>query len=258
MTVIDIAPLITTDIMRPARYLGNEFGATRRQWESATVRWILTYPELYEVGASNSGHIILYNILNAQPRQLCDRTYLPGTDLITRLRAEQLPLFAVESRREIKDFDIVGFSLAYELGGTNILEMLDLSGIPLTWAERQDCDISQYPLIFAGGPTATSNPEPFAEFFDFFVLGDGEEVLPEIGLVIEDGKSSWPQPSRAIAGFSPSTWCLCPPVLQRYAPKAHRTGCSRASNPSCRHPHSPIRHWRPRSLCRNRPRSPQP
>ncbi|WP_017324834.1 TIGR03960 family B12-binding radical SAM protein [Synechococcus sp. PCC 7336] len=187
MPVIDLDRLITSEILRPARYLGNEFGAAHRDWDSAAVRWVLTYPELYEVGASNSGHIILYNILNAQPRQLCDRTYLPGTDLIARLRDRHLPLFAVESRRDMKEFDIVGFSLAYELGGTNILEMLDLAGIPKTWQERNPFAVATYPLIFAGGPTATSNPEPFAEFFDFFVLGDGEEVLPEIGLVVEEG-----------------------------------------------------------------------
>lgn len=187
MAVIDVERLLTPEINRPARYLGNEFGAAHPQWDLATVRWVLTYPELYEVGASNSGHLILYNILNAQPRQLCDRTYLPAPELAAKLRRDNVLLFAVESRRAIAEFDLVGFSLAYELGGTNILEMLDLAGIPLTWAERNELDIATCPLIFAGGPTATSNPEPFAEFFDFFAIGDGEEVLPEIGLVVEEG-----------------------------------------------------------------------
>ncbi|MEO1131715.1 MAG: TIGR03960 family B12-binding radical SAM protein, partial [Cyanobacteria bacterium J06639_1] len=187
MPVIDVDRLLTPEINRPARYLGNEFGAAHPQWDSARVRWVLTYPELYEVGASNSGHLILYNILNAQPRQLCDRTYLPAPELAAKLRQEEIPLFAVESRRAIAEFDIVGFSLAYELGGTNILEMLDLAGIPQTWRDRNELDIATCPLVFAGGPTATSNPEPFAEFFDFFAIGDGEEVLPEIGLVVEEG-----------------------------------------------------------------------
>jgi radical SAM superfamily enzyme YgiQ (UPF0313 family) len=126
---------------------------------------VLTYPEIYEVGASNLGHIILYNILNAQPRQLCDRAYLPAPDLAAKLRETQTPLFAVENRRSLTDFDILGFSLSYELGATNILEMLDLAGIPLTWQERADKDIRDIPLIFAGGQTATSNPEPYADFF---------------------------------------------------------------------------------------------
>jgi radical SAM family uncharacterized protein/radical SAM-linked protein len=179
--------IITSNIAKPARYLGNELGAKHKPWENARVRWVLTYPEVYEVGASNLGHIILYNILNAQPRQLCDRAYLPAPDLAATLRSTNTPLFALESRRPLQDFDILGFSLSYELGATNILEMLDLAGVPLTWQERKN---GNYPLIFAGGQTATSNPEPYADFFDFVALGDGEELLPEIGLVLEEGKNA--------------------------------------------------------------------
>ncbi|NEO74416.1 MAG: B12-binding domain-containing radical SAM protein, partial [Moorea sp. SIO3H5] len=187
---ITVEEILTPDINRPARYLGNELGAVHKPWEKAEVRWVLTYPEVYEVGASNLGHIILYNILNSQPRQLCDRAYLPAPDLSAKLRSTQTPLFAVENRRPLKDFDIIGFSLSYELGATNILEMLDLAEIPLTWKDRAECDISEIPLIFAGGQTATSNPEPYADFLDFVDLGDGEELLPEIGLVIEEGKAA--------------------------------------------------------------------
>jgi radical SAM family uncharacterized protein/radical SAM-linked protein len=182
---IAIKDLITPEIHKPARYLGNEIGAKHKPWQDATVRWVLTYPEVYEVGASNLGHIILYNILNAQPRQLCDRTYLPAADLATKLRETNTPLFALESKRDLKEFDLLGFSLSYELGATNILEMLNLANIPLTQQER---DKTNYPLVFAGGQTATSNPEPYTAFFDFIVLGDGEELLPEIGLVVEEGK----------------------------------------------------------------------
>ncbi len=211
---VAVGKLLTPEISRPARYLGNELGAVRKAWETATVRWVLTYPEVYEVGASNLGHIILYSILNAQPRQLCDRAYLPAADLATKLRSTETPLFAVESRHALSDFDILGFSLSYELGATNILEMLSLSGIPLTWRERQsaspwpqaklaEAELAEakpsetqqtqqtqqsIPLIFAGGQTATSNPEPYADFFDFIALGDGEELLPEIGLILEEGK----------------------------------------------------------------------
>ncbi len=186
---VAIADLLTPEILKPARYLGNELGAAHKPWDSANVRWVLTYPEIYEVGASNLGHIILYNIINAQPRQLCDRAYLPGPDLATKLRETKTPLFGVESRRSLLEFDILGFSLSYELGATNILEMLDLARIPLTWQERQASD-NTYPLIFAGGQTATSNPEPYVDFFDFVAMGDGEELLPEIGLVLEEGKAA--------------------------------------------------------------------
>ncbi|MEH2256624.1 TIGR03936 family radical SAM-associated protein [Nostoc sp.] len=214
--VVAVERLITSGILKPARYLGNELLAVHKPWDTAAIRWVLTYPEVYEVGASNLGHIILYNILNAQPRQLCDRAYLPGKDLAAKLRETNTPLFAVESKRSLTEFDILGFSLSYELGATNILEMLDLAGIPLTWRERQGSSTSlreaaptatlsdrgaegqevrestdtqsSFPLIFAGGQTATSNPEPYADFFDFIALGDGEELLPEIGLVLEEGK----------------------------------------------------------------------
>jgi len=188
---VTVDQLITADILKPARYLGNELGAVHKPWESATVRWCLTYPEVYEVGASNLGHIILYSILNAQNGMLCDRAYLPAPDLAAKLRETDTPLFAVESQRFLGEFDILGFSLSYELGGTNILEMLSLSGIPLTWEERLELNRKSQdslPLIFAGGQTATSNPEPYADFFDFIVLGDGEEVLPEIGEVVKAGK----------------------------------------------------------------------
>ena len=195
---VAVENLLTPNIHKPARYLGNEFGAFHKSWDSSQVRWVLSYPEVYEVGASNLGHIILYNILNSQPRQLCDRTYLPAPDLAQKLRATDTPLFAVESKRSLIDFDILGFSLSYELGATNILEMLSLAGIPLTWQQRlklgnRDEDreiISSFPLIFAGGQTATSNPEPYADFFDFIALGDGEELLPEIGLIVQEGKKS--------------------------------------------------------------------
>jgi hypothetical protein len=107
---IAIEQLLTPEIIKPARYIGNEWGSIHKPWESANVRWVLTYPEVYEVGASNLGHIILYNIINAQPRQLCDRTYLPAPDLAAKLRDENIPLFALESRKYLKEFDILGFS----------------------------------------------------------------------------------------------------------------------------------------------------
>jgi radical SAM family uncharacterized protein/radical SAM-linked protein len=194
---IDFDALVDLGIGKPARYLGNELGVQARDWDAdwpaAGVRWALTYPEVYEVGASNSGHIILYSILNAVPGQLCDRSYLPAPDLAARLRERGAPLFAVESRRPLAAFDILGFSLSYELGGTNILEMLELAAIPIRAAERGDLPLSHPdapPLIFAGGPTATSNPEPFAAFFDFIALGDGEELLPEIGLVVAEARAA--------------------------------------------------------------------
>jgi radical SAM superfamily enzyme YgiQ (UPF0313 family) len=139
---VDFGALVDPSIARPGRYLGNELGVEPRDWQAARVRWALTYPEIYEVGASNLGHIILYSILNAVPGQLCDRSYLPAPDLAERLRARGDALFAVESRRPLPVFDLLGFSLSYELGATNILAMLDLAQVPLRASERGDLPLS--------------------------------------------------------------------------------------------------------------------
>ncbi len=190
---INFHQLVDVDIHKPAQYMGHELGTKPHDWYTKNVKWALSYPELYEIGASNLGHIILYSILNSIPDQLCDRAYLPGADLAKRLREKSIGLFGVESRRELKNFDLVGFSLSYELGATNILEMLDLAKINIYAKNRANLSLDHpksEPLIFAGGPTATSNPEPYVDFFDFIALGDGEELLPEIGLVISKAKRS--------------------------------------------------------------------
>lgn len=140
------------------RYLGNEFGAIHKPWGDATIRFSLTYPEVYEVGASNLGHIVLYTVLNDEEGMLCDRSYMPADDMQALLTRMNKPLFAVESKRPLGDFDTLGFSLAYELGATNVLQMLTLSGIPLSAKERLaaepgavwDCENGSHPLIFAG------------------------------------------------------------------------------------------------------------
>ena len=223
-TPIDFDALIDLGISKPARYLGNELGVEPRDWQvawaGAGVRWALTYPEVYEVGASNTGHIILYSILNSLPGQLCDRAYLPAPDLSARLRERKLALFGVESRRPLPAFDILGFSLSYELGGTNILEMLDLARLPLRAADRGNLPLDHPeapPLIFAGGPTATSNPEPFAAFFDFVALGDGEELLPEIGLVVAEAKAAGLSRSALLADLAQVPGVYVPSL---YAPGA--------------------------------------
>jgi radical SAM family uncharacterized protein/radical SAM-linked protein len=176
---------------QPARYLGNEFGSVHKPWDEAEIRFALTYPEEYSVGMSALGHIVLYGLLNQAEGLLCDRSYLPGEDMVRMLERHGKRLFGVESRRPLCDFDCIGVSLAYELGLTNALEMMKLGGIPVTWEERLqqepgggkpfDPASGSPPLVFAGGPTATSNPLPFDMFYDFIVAGDGEEVLIEVG-----------------------------------------------------------------------------
>lgn len=172
------------NIMKPGQYLGNEFGAIRKPWDDVKVRFCLAYPDLYSIGMSSTGHVVLYSCINEEPDLLCDRSYLPGPDMQEVLQKYDRPLFAVESKRALVDFDIVGMSLMYELGATNCVKVMQLAGIPYTWRERDAVSTKLRagpPLIFAGGLTVTANPEPYCDLFDFMSIGDGEEMLPAMG-----------------------------------------------------------------------------
>lgn len=171
------------NVSKVGQYLGNEFGAVRKPWDSVKIRFCLAYPDLYSIGMSSTGHIVLYGCLNEHPQILCDRSYLPSPDMQRVLKQNNASLFAVESKRSLKEFDVIGMSLMYELGATNCVKAMELANIPFTWWER-DCAATFRdgpPLVFAGGLTATANPEPYADLFDFMSIGDGEEMLPEIG-----------------------------------------------------------------------------
>jgi radical SAM family uncharacterized protein len=162
-------------VIKPIRYQGNEFNAVHKNWEETPVRMVFAFPDLYEVGMSHLGLQILYGLVNDEPELLMERTFAPWTDMEELLRKKKVPLFSLESYRPVKDFDFLGFTLQYEMSFTNILNMLDLGGIPLKAKDRDD----SYPIIIGGGPCAY-NPEPLADFFDLIVLGDGEEVILEL------------------------------------------------------------------------------
>jgi len=159
-------------VEKPSRYLGFESNTIKKDLNRVKLRFALAFPDLYEIGTSHFGLQILYHILNSRKDIAAERVYAPGRDLESRLRADRKPLTTLESRYPLDHFDIVGFSLLYELDYTNILTMLDLSGIPL-YASQRGPDA---PLIIAGGP-CTCNPEPIAELFDAMVVGDGEDVI---------------------------------------------------------------------------------
>ncbi len=167
----DILPKVT----RPARYTGGEWNSVIKDWEKTPIRIALSYPDVYEIGMSNIALPILYEILNRQPDVLAERVFAPWVDMEAAMRAKGIPLFSLESRRPLKDFDIIGFSLGYELTYTNVLNMLQLAQIPVLAAERSDTD----PIIIAGGSCAL-NPEPMADFIDIFAIGDGEEAVLEL------------------------------------------------------------------------------
>jgi radical SAM family uncharacterized protein/radical SAM-linked protein len=166
-----VLPLVS----KASRYLGNEINAIHKDLSKVELRFALAFPDVYEVGMSHLGFQLLYHLLNSQPHIACERFFTPWVDMEALLRENRIPLSSLESRTPLSQFHIIGFSLQYELGYSNILKMLALADIPLLAEERNDC----YPLIIAGGP-CTYNPEPLAAFFDAFVIGEGEEVILEL------------------------------------------------------------------------------
>lgn len=168
---------ILARVEKPARYTGGEFGAVCKDWDSVEARVCLAFPDLYDIGMSHLGFKILYKILNDDPRTLAERAYAPWVDMENELRAGKIPLVSLESARPLSDFDVVGFSLQFELTYTNILLMLDLGGVPLRSTDRDE----DAPLVIAGGPTAT-HPEPLCDVIDAFVIGDGEQRTTDISL----------------------------------------------------------------------------
>lgn len=170
-------------VQKPARYTGSEMNTQLKNWNSAKLRFAFCFPDTYEVGMSHLGMKILYAGINAQPDMLCERTFMPWVDMIELLKQEHVPLFTLESRSALSEFDVVGFTLQYEMSYSNILAMLELGGIPLLREERSETD----PIIVAGGPCAF-NPEPLADFIDAFMVGDGEEQILELNRIIMQGR----------------------------------------------------------------------
>jgi radical SAM family uncharacterized protein len=171
-------------VQKPIQYVGGELNSAVKDWASAEVRWALMYPDAYEVGLPNQGVQILYEILNERDWILAERTYAIWPDLAGRMRERNIPQFTVDGHRAVAEFDLLGVSFATELGYTNLLEALDLAGIPLHAVDRGD----DHPVVIAGGHSAF-NPEPIADFVDAAVLGDGEEVVVAISEVVREWKA---------------------------------------------------------------------
>ncbi len=162
-------------VEKPARYTGNEWNTVSKNLSQVKIKFALAFPEVYEVGMSHLGSRILYGLLNEFEDTAAERVYAPWPDMEEKMRNAGIPLFSLESFQPVKDFDFLGFTFQYELTFTNILNMLDLAGIPLKSEDRQLSD----PFVIAGGPSAF-NPETMSLFIDFYVLGDGEEIILEI------------------------------------------------------------------------------
>ncbi len=175
------------EVNKPAQYIGLEAGTFNKNWNSAKVRACIAFPDMYEIGVSNLGHRILYSLINSYDKQnfLADRAYAPANDFKEALKNNNLPLFAVESYRALSEFDIIAFSLQYELSYPTILAMLEMGGVNYKSSQRGE----DAPLIIAGGP-GSYNPEPLSEFIDAFIIGDGEEVLIEVLEEVSKAKSN--------------------------------------------------------------------
>src|SRR6266498_2367130 len=177
-----LEPLLSR-VTKPIQYVGGELGAVVKDWDAATVRWALMYPDAYEVGLPNQGVQILYEVLNERPDTLAERTYAVWPDLEALMRENGIGQFTVDAHRPVAAFDLLGVSFSTELGYTNLLTALDLAGIPLHARDRDET----HPIVIAGGHAAF-NPEPVADFVDAAVLGDGEQVVGAITDIVRDAK----------------------------------------------------------------------
>ena len=174
---------ILEQVQKPARYTGGEMNTVVKRHEDVDVSFAFCFPDTYEIAMSHLGMKILYHIINKQPWALCERVCMPWVDMAGLLRENNLPLFSLESRTPLCDFDVVGFTLMYEMSYTNIFEMLDMGHIPVRSCDRDET----MPIVVAGGPCAF-NPEPLASFIDAFMIGDGEEVIVKVCEVVKEYK----------------------------------------------------------------------
>ncbi len=220
----NLAPMLAR-VQKPARYTGGEWNSAVKDWDACDVRVVFAYPDLYDIGMSNMGLGILYDIVNRREGMLAERVYAPWSDLEALLRAEGVPLWSLESRRPLSEFDVIGFSLSYEGTYTNILNMLDLGGLPVLAAERDD----RHPLVICGGSGAL-NPDALADFVDVFCLGDGEELIVEIVDFVREwkrqGRGSRDDMLRQLARI----WGVYVPRF--YEPRYHADGTVAAVEPT--------------------------
>jgi radical SAM family uncharacterized protein len=180
---LDILNHILPGVQKPGRYTGGEWNSVVKDWEQVPMRIVLAFPDVYDLGMSNLGLFCLYDIINKRPDMLAERVFSPWPDMDAALRRAGLPLYSLESKRPLQDFDILGISLPYEQLYSNTLSLLDLAGIPLLATARDE----RYPLVIAGGH-ATYNPEPVSDFIDLFVIGEGEEIIVEIAEIMQQSR----------------------------------------------------------------------
>lgn len=162
-------------VEKPSRYVGNEWNSVKKSLDGINIRFAFCFPDIYEIGMSHLGMKILYHLLNERKDTYCERVFAPWVDMETKMRQNEIPLFSLETKEPINKFDFIGFTLQYEMSYTNIINMINLSGVPVLSSDRTE----EHPFVCAGGP-CSCNPEPLADIVDFFMLGEGEEIINEV------------------------------------------------------------------------------
>ncbi len=185
MTKLALSDEILMQIDKPARYIGNELNSIKKEKDSVAIRFAMCFPDVYEIGMSHLGIQILYDMFNKREDVWCERVYSPWPDLNKIMKEQQIPLFGLESQEPVKDMDFLGITIQYEMCYTNILQILDLSQVPLLAAERTE----EHPIVIGGGP-CTYNPEPIADFFDLFYMGEGEISYDKLFDLYKEMKSA--------------------------------------------------------------------
>ena len=225
MRKLALSDEILLSIQQPARYIGGEINSVCKDPSSVDVRFAMCFPDVYDIGMSHLGIQILYDMLNKMPDVYCERVYSPWTDLDAIMREKHIPLFAIESQDPVKDFDILGITLQYEMCYTNILQILDLSGIPLHGSDRTWDD----PIVIGGGPCAY-NPEPIAEFFDLFYIGEGETAYRQLIDIYKDSRKNGESRETFIKRAAGVPGIYVPSL---YEPEYHEDGTLKAFRPTC-------------------------
>ena len=218
-------------VQKAPRYTGGEMNTQVKSWEEAPLHFCFCFPDTYEVGMSHLGMKILTGLINDQPWSVCERCFMPWVDMIALMKEEQVPLFSLESRRPLREFDVVGFTLMYEMSYSNVLAMLDMGGIPIERRDRTEDD----PIVVAGGGCA-SNPEPVSDFIDAFMIGAGEEVMLELNRVILDRKEKGWSRETCLKQLARLEGVYVPSL---YDAEYHEDGTLKSFTPNC--PEAPAR-----------------